>query len=133
MTIPTDLSSIRALVVDDSASMRSTVRSALKAFGLQKIDDAEDGRAALTHLARRAYDIVILDWNMPVMTGIELLRIMRADHAMKVIPVIMLTAEAEKGHVVEAIGAGITDYIVKPFTTETLKKKLDRILEGHFH
>jgi len=115
------------LIADDSPNMRKMLKNALRQFGVERIDEAEDGRAALGLMKQHAYGLVLLDWNMPAMTGIEVLRFMRADDSLRDIPVMMLTAEADKKNVLEAMGAGVTDYLIKPFTMDALKSKIDRI------
>jgi two-component system chemotaxis response regulator CheY len=90
---------------------------------------AFDGSEALASLSRDQFDLIILDWNMPVMTGIEMLRAIRADEQLKAIPVLMVTAEAQQRNLVEAVQAGVSNYIVKPFTAETLQEKLAKIFK----
>jgi len=118
---------LKILVVDDFASMRRTVRTILKEIGFVNISEAEDGVQALSQLKSDKYEVLITDWNMPKMDGITLVRMIRADAGLKDMVIIMVTAEAEKDHVLEAIKMGINDYIVKPFTAEVLQKKLEKV------
>jgi len=118
---------IKVLIVDDMATMRRIIKSLLEQLGFKNIDEAEDGAIALEKLKKRNYDLVITDWNMPNMTGLELVQEIRKDPQLKEIPVLMVTAEAKKENVIAAIKAGVNNYIVKPFTAETLKEKLEKI------
>ncbi len=118
---------IKVLVVDDMATMRRIIKSLLDQLGFKNIDEAEDGAVALQKLKSGSYDLVITDWNMPNMTGLELVQEIRKDPQLKDIPVLMVTAEAKKENVIAAIKAGVNNYIVKPFTAETLKEKLEKI------
>jgi two-component system chemotaxis response regulator CheY len=120
---------IKVLVVDDFPTMRRIVKNLLKQLGYENIDEAEDGSQALAKLKAGGYGLVITDWNMPVMEGIDLLKNLRADDALKDLPVLMVTAEAEKDKVITAIKAGVDNYVVKPFTAEILKEKLEKIAE----
>lgn len=120
---------MKILVVDDFSTMRRIVRNILKQLGYTNIEEAEDGNAALTKLKLDSYGLVISDWNMPNMTGIELLQNIRSDSALKGVPVLMVTAEAKQENVVAAIQSGVNNYIVKPFTAETLKEKIDKIFD----
>lgn len=117
------------LVVDDFATMRRIVRTLLKELGFENVDEAEDGAVALGKLKSGSFQFVITDWNMPNMNGLELLQAIRADGALKSLPVLMITAEAKKENIVAAAQAGASGYIVKPFTAATLDEKLKRIFE----
>lgn len=119
----------RFLVVDDFSTMRRIVRNLLKELGFTNVDEAEDGVIALQKLKAGEFDFVVTDWNMPNMTGIELLRAIRADAALKALPVLMITAEAKKENIIEAAQAGASGYIVKPFTAGTMSEKLNKIFE----
>lgn len=121
--------SLKILTVDDFSTMRRIIRNILRQLGYSNITEAEDGAAALEVLQQQEIDFVISDWNMPKMTGLELLRAIRTDEKLHKIPVLMVTAEALKENVVEAVKAGVNGYIVKPFTAETLKEKIDAIFE----
>ncbi len=121
--------SLKFLVVDDFSTMRRIVRNLLKELGFNNVDEAEDGAVALAKLKRGGFDFVISDWNMPNMTGIELLRAVRADPALASLPVLMITAEAKKENIVEAAQARASGYIVKPFTAAVLDEKLNKILK----
>ncbi len=117
----------RFLVVDDFSTMRRIVRNLLKELGFTNVQEAEDGVEALNKLRADTFDFVVSDWNMPNMTGIELLRAIRADAALKHLPVLMVTAEAKKENIIEAAQAGASGYVVKPFTAATLDEKLKKI------
>jgi len=121
---------IKILVVDDFSTMRRIVKNILKQIGYTEIDEAEDGNGALAKLRQDKYDLIVSDWNMPNMTGLDLLKAIRADGALNGIPVLMVTAEAKKENVVEAIKAGVNNYIVKPFTAEVLREKIEKIFDN---
>jgi two-component system chemotaxis response regulator CheY len=119
---------MKFLVVDDFATMRRIVRNLLKELGFANVEEAEDGVVALQKLRSSAkFDFVVTDWNMPNMTGIELLRQIRADASLRHLPVLMVTAEARKENIIEAAQAGANGYVVKPFTAATLDEKLKKI------
>ncbi len=118
---------LRFLVVDDFSTMRRIVRNLLKELGFTNVEEAEDGVDALQKLRAASFDFVISDWNMPNMTGIELLRQVRADASLRTLPLLMITAEAKKENIIEAAQAGASGYIVKPFTAATLDEKLNKI------
>jgi two-component system chemotaxis response regulator CheY len=120
---------LKFLVVDDFSTMRRIVRNLLKELGFSNIDEAEDGVAALNKLRSSQFDFVISDWNMPNMTGLDLLINIRADANLKSLPVLMITAEAKKENIVAAAQAGASGYIVKPFTAAVLEEKLNKIFE----
>lgn len=117
------------LVVDDFPTMRRIVRSLLKELGFTNVEEAEDGQEALGKLKAGSFDFVVSDWNMPNLDGLEMLKQIRADEAMKSLPVLMVTAEAKKDNIVAAAQAGANGYIVKPFTAVTLEEKLNKIFE----
>jgi two-component system chemotaxis response regulator CheY len=121
---------LKFLVVDDFSTMRRIVRNLLKELGFSEVEEAEDGDVALQKLRSGGFDFVISDWNMPNMTGIELLRQVRADPALKHLPLLMITAEAKKENIIEAAQAGASGYIVKPFTAATLDEKLNKIFQS---
>ncbi len=118
---------MRVLIVDDFSTMRKIVRNLLKQLNFEKVEEADDGSSALAKLKAERFDFVITDWNMPQMTGLDLLKAIRADEKLKKIPVLMVTDEAEKENVIQAAQAGVNDYVVKPFTAEILKAKIDKI------
>lgn len=120
---------IKVLVVDDFPTMRRIVKNLLKQLGFENIEEAENGEDAYRKLKSGDFGLVVSDWNMPVMEGIELLKKVRSDPQLKDIPFLMVTAEAEKEKVIEAIKAGVDNYIVKPFTGEVLKEKLEKIAQ----
>ena len=115
------------LVVDDASAIRRIVRALLKELGFKNIRDAENGQLALEELKKKKADFVVCDWNMPVMTSIDLLGAILADYALKSVPVLMVTAEAKQEHIIEAVKAGVSNYIVKPFNAQTLQEKLNKI------
>ena len=119
------------LVVDDYQTMVRIIRNLLKQLGFEDVDDASDGTAALAKLKQKKYGLVISDWNMEPMTGLQLLREVRADSKLASVPFIMITAESKTENVVAAKEAGVNNYIVKPFNAATLKTKLTSVL-GNF-
>jgi two-component system, chemotaxis family, chemotaxis protein CheY len=122
---------MKILVVDDFSTMRRIVRNLLVELGFSNplIQEADDGNNALTMLRANTFDMVVTDWNMPNMTGIELLQAIRAEPKLKGLPVLMVTAENNREQIIAAAQAGVNGYIVKPFTAVTLKEKLDKIFE----
>ncbi len=119
---------MKILVVDDFSTMRRIVRNLLKELGFSNVHEAEDGVEALNKLrSENNFDFVVSDWNMPNMTGIELLKVIRADAALKHLPLLMVTAEAKRENIIEAAQAGASGYVVKPFTAATLDEKLKKI------
>lgn len=124
--MPADLN-MKILVVDDMSTMRRIVKNILKQLGFSNMEEAENGQEALTKLRADTFGFVVSDWNMPVMPGIEMLRAIRADEKLKHIPVLMVTAEAQKENLIEAIQAGVNNYVVKPFTAETMQEKINKI------
>lgn len=121
---------MRFLVVDDFSTMRRIVRNLLKELGFVNVDEAEDGAIALQKLKAGGFDFVVSDWNMPNMDGLTLLQSIRADEALKSLPVLMVTAEAKKENIVAAAAAGANGYVVKPFTAATLDEKLSKIFQN---
>ena len=120
---------IRILIVDDFSTMRRIVKNLLSDLGFTNTAEAEDGSGALALLRNEHFDFVVTDWNMPVMTGIELLKAIRADDKLKTLPVLMVTAEAKREQIIEAAQNGVNGYIIKPFTAQTLEEKLGKIFE----
>ena len=120
---------IRILVVDDMSTMRRIIKTILNQLGYSNIEEAENGKQALGKLKKEKFDFVITDWNMPEMDGLELVKQIRSDDELKVLPVLMVTAEAKKENVMEALKAGVNNYIVKPFTPEVLKEKMEKIFK----
>jgi two-component system, chemotaxis family, chemotaxis protein CheY len=122
---------MKILVVDDFSTMRRIVRNLLVELGFSNplIQEADDGENALVLLRSQPFDLVVTDWNMPNMTGIDLLRAIRAEDALKGLPVLMVTAENNRDQIIAAAQAGVNGYIVKPFTAVTLKEKLTKIFE----
>ena len=122
---------MKILVVDDFSTMRRIVRNLLVELGFSNllIQEADDGNNALVLLRNQPFDIVVTDWNMPNMSGIDLLRAIRDEPTMKHLPVLMVTAENNRDQIIAAAQAGVNGYIVKPFTAITLKEKLTKIFE----
>lgn len=118
---------LKILVVDDFPTMRRIVKTLLKQNGFSDMQEAEDGAQALQMLEAGNFEMVVSDWNMPNMTGLELLKAVRASAKLKHLPFLMVTAEAEKENIIEAVKAGVSNYVVKPFTAQTLKEKLQKI------
>lgn len=118
---------MKVLVVDDFATMRKIVRNILKQIGFTNIVEADDGVNALSIIKNEKIDFVVTDWNMPNMTGLELLQNIRAEKSANDVPVLMVTAEGLKENVVDAVKAGVDNYIVKPFTAETVQAKIEQI------
>ncbi|KAA0014511.1 chemotaxis protein CheY [Billgrantia pellis] len=121
--------SMSFLVVDDFPTMRRIVRSLLKELGYTNVEEAEDGQEALAKLRSGSFEFVVSDWNMPNLDGLEMLKQIRADAALKELPVLMVTAEAKKENIIAAAQAGASGYVVKPFTAATLEEKLNKIFE----
>ena len=120
---------MKVLVVDDFSTMRRIVKNTLRQIGFTNIEEAEDGQKAYDRLIVEKFDFVVSDWNMPNMTGIDLLRKVRATTQIKAIPFLLVTAEAKQENIVEAIKAGVSNYIVKPFTVATLDEKVKKIFK----
>lgn len=130
---PTDT---KFLVVDDFATMRKIIKKVLNELGYSNIEEADDGKNALPKLQEAAaagtpFTFVISDWNMPGMTGIDLLKACKADEKLKHMPFMLVTAESEQKHILEAAKAGVSDYVVKPFNAATLKAKMERVYQRH--
>ncbi|PCI30605.1 MAG: chemotaxis protein CheY [SAR324 cluster bacterium] len=118
---------MRILVVDDFSTMRRIVKNILRQLGFNNVAEADDGTTALAKLKTEKIDFVVTDWNMPKMSGLELLKEIRSDDSMKDIPVLMVTAEALQENIIAAIKAGVSNYIVKPFDAATMSDKIDKI------
>lgn len=119
--------SMTIITIDDFSTMRRIVKNLLKQLGFNNVLEADDGTTGLELLRSQKVDFIISDWNMPKMTGLELLKIVRTDPELKTTPFLMVTAEAEKEHIIQAVQSGVSNYIVKPFTAEVLKQKIDKI------
>ncbi len=119
---------LRFLVVDDFSTMRRIVKNFLNDLGYNDITEADDGNTALPILKQGNIDFLVTDWNMPGMAGLDLLKAVRADPALAKLPVLLVTAEAKREQIVEAAQAGVNGYVVKPFTAQTLKEKIEKIL-----
>lgn len=118
---------IKVLIVDDFATMRRIIKNVLKQIGFSNILEADDGTTALGVLKETKIDLIISDWNMPKMSGLDLLRKVRSENTTKNVPFVMVTAEAQKENVLQAVQAGVSNYIVKPFTADAVKEKLKQI------
>ncbi len=116
--------SMQVLVADDSSTMRKIIIRSLVAVGAPDVTEAADGAQAVEFFTHGSFDLVLTDWNMPGKSGLEVVREIRAQDAH--VPIIMVTTETEKSRVVQAISAGVTDYLVKPFTADTLREKLKK-------
>ena len=120
---------IKILVVDDFSTMRRIIKNLLRDLGMTNVQEADDGQTALPILKQGGIEFLVTDWNMPGMTGIDLLKEVRADPNLAHIPVLMVTAEAKKEQIIAAAQAGVNGYVVKPFTAAVLKAKIDKIFE----
>jgi len=119
--------SMKILIVDDFATMRRIMKNILKQIGFSNIVEADDGTTAMEELKKNSVDLIISDWNMPKMTGLDLLKNVRGTDGLKDVPFLMVTAEAQKQNVIDAVQAGVTNYVVKPFTAEAISEKLEKI------
>jgi len=120
---------MKILIVDDFSTMRRIIKNLLRDLGFNNTFEADDGNTALPLLKGGNFDFLITDWNMPGMQGIDLLRAVRADPNLSSLPVLLVTAEARRDQIVLAAEAGVNGYIVKPFTAQTLKEKIEKIFE----
>ncbi len=118
---------IKVIAVDDYSTMRRILKNLLWQLGLKSVLEAEDGKAALNVLQHEKVDLIISDWSMPRMTGLEFLKAVRADPEIKDIPFIMITAEGERDRILAAVQAGVSSFIVKPFTAEVLGEKIKKV------
>lgn len=120
---------MKILIVDDFSTMRRIIKSLMRDLGYANTHEADDGLTALPMLKGGGYDFLVTDWNMPGMQGIDLLKAVRSDPQLVSLPVLLVTAEARREQIVDAAEAGVNGYIVKPFTAQTLKEKIDKIFE----
>lgn len=120
---------MKILIVDDFSTMRRIIKNLLRDLGFNNTAEADDGTTALPMLQNGGFDLLVTDWNMPGMQGIDLLKHVRAEESLVNLPVLMVTAEQKREQIVEAAQAGVNGYIVKPFTAQTLKEKLEKIFE----
>ncbi len=120
---------MKILIVDDFSTMRRIIKNLLRDLGFTNTEEADDGNTALPLLQSGKFDFLITDWNMPGMTGIELLKAVRSDDKLVKLPILMVTAEAKRDQIVEAAQAGVNGYVVKPFTAAALKDKIEKIFE----
>jgi len=121
---------MKILVIDDFATMRRIIKNVLKQIGFTNISEAENGNSALKAMKSEKFDLVMCDWNMPEMPGIELLNKVRADEELKNTPFVMVTAETQKENILEAVKAGVSNYVVKPFTVDTVEQKLRKVFSS---
>ncbi len=117
------------LIVDDFSTMRRIVKNTLKQIGFKNIEEASDGQMALQKLKEKEFQFIVSDWNMPNMMGIDLLKAVRSDEQLKDIPFLMVTAEAQKDNILEAAKAGVSNYIIKPFTVDVMQTKMEAIFQ----
>ena len=120
---------MKILIVDDFATMRGIIKNLLRDLGFTNVAEADDGQTALPVLRSGSFDFLITDWNMPNVTGLDLLKAVRGDARLAKLPVLLVTAEAKRDQIVEAAQAGVNGYVIKPFTANTLKEKIDKIFE----
>lgn len=120
---------LKILIVDDMSTMRRIIKNTLKQLGYQHMEEAEDGQQALGRLRQESFGFVVSDWNMPNMSGLDLLKAIRQDPSLNSLPFMLVTAESKKENILEAIQSGVSNYIVKPFTADILKEKIDKIFE----
>lgn len=120
---------MKILIVDDFSTMRRIIKNLLRDLGFTNTHEADDGSTALPMLKSGDFDFLVTDWNMPGMTGIDLLKECRADGKLNSLPILMVTAEAKRDQIIEAAQAGVNGYVVKPFTAQVLKEKIDKIFE----
>ena len=120
---------MKILIVDDFSTMRRIIKNLLRDLGFTNTTEADDGTTALPMLQNGSFDFLVTDWNMPGMSGIDLLRAVRADDRLKHLPVLMVTAEAKRDQIIEAAQAGVNGYVVKPFTAQALKEKIEKVFE----
>lgn len=121
---------MRFLVVDDSSTMRRIIVNTLSKLGHRDVVEASNGREGMERVGSGQVDVVITDWNMPEMNGIEFVRSLRLSERTAKLPVLMVTTNAAQDDIVEALRAGVTNYVVKPFTTDTIKEKIEAVLAG---
>ena len=121
---------MRFLVVDDSSTMRRIIINTLNKLGYTECREAGNGKEGLDALSANPVDMVITDWNMPEMSGVEFVRAVRSNDATKAMPVLMVTTNAAEGDIVEALKAGVNNYVVKPFTPATIKEKIEAVLKA---
>jgi len=120
---------MKILIVDDFSTMRRIIKNFLRELGFNNTSEADDGQTALPMLESGEFDFLVTDWNMPGMDGLTLVRTIRSDEALQDMPVLMVTAEAKRDQIVVAAAAGVSGYVVKPFTAATLKEKIEKIFQ----
>ena len=122
-----NLTKLKTLIVDDISSMRMMIKSVLREYGIIDVHEAADGEKAVELIAAGRFDLIICDWDMPKMDGLEFLQYVRSDDSIRHLPFIMLTANSNREHVAQAIDAGVSDYLAKPFKPADLIRKIDRV------
>ncbi|WP_431065066.1 chemotaxis response regulator CheY [Methylotuvimicrobium sp.] len=120
---------MKILIVDDFSTMRRIIKNLLRDLGFTNTAEADDGKTALPRLKAGGIDFLVTDWNMPGMSGLDLLKAVRSDPDLATLPVLMVTAEAKREQIIMAAQAGVNGYIIKPFTAATLKEKIEKIFE----
>ncbi len=120
---------MKILIVDDFSTMRRIIKNLLRDLGFENTHEADDGNTALPMLKEGDFDFLVTDWNMPGMSGIDLLKAIRSDQSLASLPALMVTAEAKREQIIEAAQAGVNGYVVKPFTAQILKEKIEKIFE----
>lgn len=118
---------MKILIVDDFSTMRRIIKNLLRDLGFSNTQEADDGQTALPMLKAGDFDFLVTDWNMPGMTGIDLLKAVRADEKLKSLPVLLVTAEAKRDQIIAAAQAGVNGYVIKPFTAQALQDKIEKI------
>ena len=122
------MASVKVLLVDDSPTMRRILQNSLKHLGYEDISEAENGREALSLLHADQFDLIVTDWNMPEMDGMTFVKTVKTEDEFSKIPILMVTTRSQQEDVIEAMRAGVNNYVIKPFTPQVLKQKLDAIL-----
>jgi len=120
---------MKILVVDDFSTMRRIIKNLLRDIGFTNVTEADDGTSALPMLEKGNFDFIVTDWNMPGMQGIDLLKAIREDPELAALPVLMVTAESKKDQIIAAVQAGVNGYVLKPFTAQTLKEKIEKMFQ----
>ena len=123
-----DLTKLKTLIIDDMSSMRMMIKSVLREYGIIDVHEAADGEKAVDMIGAGRFDLIICDWDMPRMNGLEFLQHVRGDEKIRDLPFIMLTANFDREHVSQAIEAGVNDYLAKPFKPADLMRKIERAI-----
>jgi two-component system chemotaxis response regulator CheY len=133
MPQPNQYKRLRVLLADDQDSIRALMKMVLKELGLVQVDEAKDGLEALQRLSTQAYDLILCDWNMPKLSGIEVLRNVRDCEETSTLPFLMVTSTSDLKNVKEAMAVGVTDYLVKPFQPQKMMDKVSKVLSESDH